>query len=34
MNSVYGVSSFSEYGVGYDGAAIDLMSALQVPTVS
>ena len=34
MNSVYGVSSFSEYGVGYDNAAIDLMSALQVPTVS
>ena len=34
MNSVYGVSSFSEYGVGYDGAAIDLMSALLVPTVS
>ncbi len=34
MNSVYGLGNFSDYGMGFDNAAIDINSALQVPTVS
>ena len=34
MNSGFGIGSWNEYGMGYDAVAIDLASALQVPTVS
>ena len=34
MNSGYGVGSWSDYGMGFDFAGIDINSAMQVPTVS
>jgi len=34
MNSGYGVGAWSDYGMGFDYAGIDLNSAMQVPTVS
>ena len=34
MNSGFGIGSWNEYGMGYDAVAIDLASALQVPTVA
>ena len=34
MNSGFGIGSWNEYGMGYDAVAIDLGSALQVPTVA
>ena len=34
MNQGYGVGAWSDYGMGFDYAGIDLNSAMQVPTVS
>lgn len=34
MTSGYGLGSWNDYGLGFDYASIDLVSALQVPTVS
>ena len=34
MNSGYGVGSWSDYGMGFEFAGIDINSAMQVPTVS
>ena len=34
MNSSYGLNSLNGYGMGYDAIGIDLVSAMQVPTVS
>ena len=34
MNSGYGVGSWSDYGMGFDYAGIDINAAMQVPTVS